>query len=169
MLRRFCLNCGPYHATMDSEGDHATLNSHHAPYSWCLCMSISRRLLGEEICSRQVLTEITMHRCSSHIVINKPGDLFACLEAPSPSNPVPRNTAMDVTIPSSSVAAHRRHAVEKPRGSATFAGQERCNDLAKAIAAAAAVTGTPVPTLSWDFQPLGFDQYAAPEARTFES
>jgi hypothetical protein len=157
MLRRFCVNSGQYHATMDSEGDHATLNCHRAPYSWCLGMSISRRLLGEEFCSRQVLTEIGMYQGSSHIAINKPGDLYACLEAPSPSNPVPRNTAMDVTIRSSRVAASLRHAAEKPGGSAPFAEQEKRNDLAKTMAAAAAAAGTPVPSFSWDFQPLSFD------------
>jgi hypothetical protein len=36
--------------------------------------------------------------------------------------------------------------------------QEKRNDLAKAIAAAAAAAGTPVLTLSWDFHPLSFDQ-----------
>jgi hypothetical protein len=51
-------------------------------------------------------------------------DLFACLNAPSPSDPVPRNAAMDVTIPSSRVAARQRHAAGKPGGSATFAEQE---------------------------------------------
>jgi hypothetical protein len=82
----------------------------------------------------------------------RPGDLFACLEAPSPSDPVPRNTAMDVTIRSSRVAARRRHAAEKPGGSGNF------DDLARAIAAVAG-TPTPVPTLSWELQPLSFDQY----------
>jgi hypothetical protein len=72
----------------------------------------------------------------------RPGDLFACLEAPSPSDPVPRNTVMDVTIRSSRVAARRRHAAEKPGGSATFAEQEKRNDLAKAIVAAVAAAGT---------------------------
>jgi hypothetical protein len=74
----------------------------------------------------------------------RPGDLFACLGR-HPSNPVPRNTAMDVTIRSSRVAARRRHAAEKPGGSATFAEQEKRNDLAKAIAAAAAAAGTRSP------------------------
>jgi hypothetical protein len=96
----------------------------------------------------------------------RPGDLFDCLEAPSPSNPVPRNTAIDVTVRVSRVAARRRHAAEKPGGSATFAEQEKRNDLKKAIATAAAAVATQVPTLSWDFQPLSFDQYAAPGANT---
>jgi hypothetical protein len=95
-------------------------------------------------------------------------DLFACLEAPSPLDVVPRNTTMDVTIRSSRVAARRRHAAEKPGGSATFAEQETRNDHAKAIAAAATAAGTPVPTLSWDFQPLSFDQYGAPGESTLE-
>jgi hypothetical protein len=49
---------------------------------------------------------------------------------------------MDVIIRSLSVAARRRHAAEKPGGTATFAGQEKRSDLAKAIAGAAAVAGT---------------------------
>jgi hypothetical protein len=97
----------------------------------------------------------------------RPGDLFACLEAPSPSNPVPHNTAMDVTIRSSRVAARRRHEAEKPGGSATVAEQEKRNDLAKVIADAAAVADTPAPTLSWDFLPLSLDQYDAPGGKYF--
>jgi hypothetical protein len=41
-------------------------------------------------------------------------------------------------------------------------------DLAKAIAAAAALAGTPLPTLSWEFQPLSFDQYCAPGESTLQ-
>jgi hypothetical protein len=85
-----------------------------------------------------------------------------------PWDPVPRNTAMDVTIRSSRVAARRRHAAEKPGGSATFAEQEKRNDLAKSIAAAAAAAGTPVPTLSCEFHPLSFDLYGAPGESTLE-
>jgi hypothetical protein len=81
------------------------------------------------------------------------GDLFAFFEAPSPSDPVPRNTATDDTIGSSRVAAHRRHAAEKPGVSATFVEQEKRNDLVKAIAAAAAATGTPVPTYHGNYSP----------------
>jgi hypothetical protein len=40
--------------------------------------------------------------------------------------------------------------------------EEKRNNLAKAIPAAAAAEGPPVPTLSWDFQPLSFGQYGAP-------
>jgi hypothetical protein len=98
----------------------------------------------------------------------RPGDLLAYLEAPSPSDPVPRNTAMDVTIRPSRVAARRRHAAERPGGSARFAEHEKRKNFAKAIAAAAAAAGTPVPTLSWDFQPLSFDQYGAPGESTLE-
>jgi hypothetical protein len=98
----------------------------------------------------------------------RPRDLFAYLEAPSPSNPVPRNTAMDVKIRSSRVAARRWHAAEKPGGSAKFAEQKKRNDLAKAIAAAAAAAGTPVPTLLWEFQPLRFEQYDASGESTLE-
>jgi hypothetical protein len=75
---------------------------------------------------------------------------------------------MDVTIRSSRVAARRRHAAEKPGVSATFAKREKRNNLAKAIAAASAVAGTRVPTLSWEFQPLSLDQYAAPGESTLE-
>jgi hypothetical protein len=39
------------------------------------------------------------------------------------------------------VLVHRRQAAEKPGGSATFAEQEKRNDLAKGIAAAAAAAG----------------------------
>jgi hypothetical protein len=96
------------------------------------------------------------------------GDLFECLGALSPSDPVPRNTAIDVTIRYSCVAARRRHAAEKPGGSATFAEQEKRNDFSKAIADAATVAVTPVPTVSWEFQPLSFDQYGAPGESTLE-
>jgi hypothetical protein len=75
---------------------------------------------------------------------------------------------MDVTIRSSRAAARRRHAAEKSAGSATFAGQEKHNDLAKAIAAAAAAAATPAPILSWDFQPLSSDKYGAPGESTLE-
>jgi hypothetical protein len=84
------------------------------------------------------------------------------MEGPSPSDRVPRN---DVTIRSPCVAARRGHAAEKPGGSATFADQEKRNHLAKAIAAAATAAGTLVPTLSWDLQPLSFDQNGAPGVR----
>jgi hypothetical protein len=77
----------------------------------------------------------------------RPGDMYACLEAPSPSNTVPRNIKIDVTIRSSRVSARRRHAAKKPRGSAPFAGLAKRNDLAKATAAAAAAAETPVPTI----------------------
>jgi hypothetical protein len=49
-----------------------------------------------------------------------------------------------------------------------FAEQEKRKDLKKAIAAASAAVATQVPTLSWDFQPLSFDQYAAPGANNLE-
>jgi hypothetical protein len=95
-------------------------------------------------------------------------DLLTCLEAPSPSNPVPHNTAMDVTIRSSRVAPLRRHAAEKPRGTAPFAEREKRNDLAKAFASSAAAAGTAVPTLSVQVPPLSFDQYGAPGESTLE-
>jgi hypothetical protein len=75
---------------------------------------------------------------------------------------------MNVTIRSSRVAAGRRHAADKPRGSATFSDHVKRNGLAKAIAASAAAAGTPVATLPWDFQPLSFDQYSASGERTLE-
>jgi hypothetical protein len=53
-------------------------------------------------------------------------------------------------------------------GSATFTEQEKRNDLANAIAAAAAAAGTPVPTLSWEFQLLSIDQDVAPGEGTLE-
>jgi hypothetical protein len=83
-----------------------------------------------------------------------------------PSNPVPHNTGMDVAIRSLRVAARRWRAAKKPGGSATFA--EKRNDLAKAIAVAAAAAGPPVPTLSWDFQRLSIDQYGTPGAITLD-
>jgi hypothetical protein len=49
-----------------------------------------------------------------------------------------------------------------------IAEQEKRNDLAKAIAAAAAVADIPVPTSSWDFQLFSFDQYGAPGESTLE-
>jgi hypothetical protein len=77
--------------------------------------------------------------------VKRPGNLFTCLESPSTSNPVPRNTAMDVTIRSSCVAARRPHAAEKPEESATYVEQEKRNGLAKIIVAAAAAAGIPLP------------------------
>jgi hypothetical protein len=71
-------------------------------------------------------------------------------------------------IRSSRVAARRRHAAEKPGRSATFAAQAKRNDIAKSIATAAAAAGTPVPTLSSDFQSLSFDLYGASGEITLE-
>jgi hypothetical protein len=72
------------------------------------------------------------------------------------------SAVIDVTIRFSRVAASRRHAAEKPGGSVAVAEDGKHDDLVKASAAAAAAAGTPVPTSSWDLQPLSFDQYAAP-------
>jgi hypothetical protein len=65
------------------------------------------------------------------------------------------------------VSNSRRHEAGKPGGSATIAEQEKCNDLEKAIASAAAVAGIPVPNLSSDFQPLSFEKYVVPRVSTF--
>jgi hypothetical protein len=127
---------------MDSAGDHATLSCHRAPYGW-----VSRHEHVKNIIAREGLRAAGLN-CAFEVPMlipnsdKRPGDLFACLEAPSPSDPVPRITVMDVTIRSSRVAARRRHAAEKPGGSATFAEQEKRNGLAKAIVAAAAAAGT---------------------------
>jgi hypothetical protein len=153
---------------MDSEGDHATLNCHRAPCGWVSRHDHIKNIIGREGLNTAGINfafEVPMLIPHSD---KRPGDLFACLEAPSLSNPVPRNTAIDVTLRSSRIAARRRHAAEKPGGSAPFAEQEKRNDLRKAIAAASAAAATQVPTLSWDFQPLSFDQYAAPGASTLE-
>jgi hypothetical protein len=165
ILPLYCRQC---HSTMDSEGDHATLNCNRAPCGWVSRHDHIKHIIGRERLNAAGINfafEVPMLIPHSD---KRPGDLFACLEAPSPSNPVPRNTAIDVTVRSSRVAARRRHAAEKPGGSATFAEQEKRNDLKKAIAAASAAAATQVPTLSWDFQPLSFDQYAAPGANTLE-
>jgi hypothetical protein len=66
------------------------------------------------------------------------------------------------------VSTRRRHAAEKPGGSATFAEQEKRKDLAKTTEAAAATAGTPVPTLSCDFQQLSFVQSSALAESTLE-
>jgi hypothetical protein len=50
---------------------------------------------------------------------------------------------------------------------ATFAQQEKWKDLENTIGCSRC-GGPLVPTLSWDFQPLRVDQYAAPEASTNE-
>jgi hypothetical protein len=91
-----------------------------------------------------------------------PWRLVARFEAPSPSNP-------EVSIRSSRVAASRRHAAERPGGSAIFSEQVKRHDLEKAMATADPAAVTPVPTLSRDTQPLSFDQYTAPGASTLAS
>jgi hypothetical protein len=101
---------------MDSAGDHANLSCHRAPCSW-----VSRLEHVKKIFAREGLRAAGLN-CAFEVPMlipnckKRPGDLFVCLEAPSPSDPVPRNTAMDVTIRSSRVAAGRRHAAEKPGG-----------------------------------------------------
>jgi hypothetical protein len=109
-------------------------------------MSMLRNLIGQESLRAAGLN----YAFEAPMLIphsdKRPGDLFACLGAPSPSNPVLRNTARDDSIRSSRVAARRRLAAEKPGGLAILAVQEKRNDLAKAIAATAAAEGTPVPT-----------------------
>jgi hypothetical protein len=129
LYRRQC------HTPMYSAGDHATLSCRRAPCGW-----VSRHEHVKKIIAREGLL-LAWLNCDFEVPLlipnsdKRPGDLFACLEAPSPSDAVPRNTAMDVTIRSSRVAARRRHPAEKPGGSATLAAQEKRNDLAKAIAA----------------------------------
>jgi hypothetical protein len=153
---------------MDSAGDHANLSCHRAPCGW-----VSRYGHVKTIIAREGLRAAGLN-CAFEVPMRipnsdkRPDDLFACFEAQSPSDRVPRNTAMYVTSRSLCVAARRRHAAEMPGGSATFAELEKLNDLAKAIAAAAAAAGTPVPTLSWEFQPLSFDQYGVPGESTLE-
>jgi hypothetical protein len=63
---------------MGSEGDHAALNCPHAPFAWCLGMSISRRFISD---AWRVLIVLSTAYSASLIVTN---DLvmFACLEAP---------------------------------------------------------------------------------------
>jgi hypothetical protein len=87
---------------------------------------------------------------------------------PSASIPLPRNTAMYLSVRSSSVAARGRRVAEKHGGSATFAGQEKHNDLEKAIAAATRAAGTPVSTLSRECQPFSLDERAALGASTLQ-
>jgi hypothetical protein len=133
---------------MDSEGDHATLSSHRATWVW-----VSRHVHIKKTTERKGLRTARLN-CAFEVPMLIPhvtNDLVICLQAwaPYPSNPVARNTAMDVTIRSSRVAARRRHAVGKPGGSATFAEKEKRNDLVKAKAAAAAAEDNPVPSLSW--------------------
>jgi hypothetical protein len=84
-----------------------------------------------------------------------------------PCEPCASQFRMVVSIWSSRVAARRWHAAEEPGGSATFAEEEKRHDVARAIEAAAAAS-TPLLSLSWDFQPLRFDQYGAPEESTLD-
>jgi hypothetical protein len=154
---------------MDSEGSHAMLSCHRAPCGW-----VTRRENIKEIVARERLRAAELNcdfkvRILILLIEKRPGDLVTYLDAPSPSKPAPLNTAMDVIIRSSPVASRRRHAVEKPRRSSSFSEQEKRNDLAKAIAAAAAAVGTPVPTVSWNSRPLRFDQYGAPGESTLEN
>jgi hypothetical protein len=113
ILPLYCRQC---HSTMDSAGDHANLSCHRAPCGW-----VSRLEHVKKIFAREGLRAAGLN-CALEVPLlipncdKRPGDLFVCLEAPSPSDPVPRNTAMDVTIRSSRVAAGRRHAAEKPGG-----------------------------------------------------
>jgi hypothetical protein len=155
------------HSTMDSEGDHATLNFHRAA-----CGCVSRHEHFKNIIGREGLLAAGINFAFEVPMLiphrdKRPGDLFACLEAP------PRQTLCRAILRymwaarASCVAARRRHATEKPGSLAKFAEQEKRKDLKKAIAAASAAVATQVPTLS-DFQPLSFDQYAAPGANTLE-
>jgi hypothetical protein len=133
---------------MDSEGDHATRSCHRATWVW-----VSRHVRIKKTRERDGLRAASLN-CAFEVPMFIPhvtNDLVICLHAWAPylSNPVARNTAMDVTIRSSRVAARRRHAVGKPGGSASLAEKQKRNDLVKAKASAAAAAEKPVPSLSW--------------------
>jgi hypothetical protein len=86
----------------------------------------------------------------------RPGDIIQ-LGSAIPGYLLAHDTAIDVTIGFSRVAARLWRAAEEPAGSATFVEKERSDDFDKAIAAAAAAAGMSIPTiLSWDFRPLAF-------------
>jgi hypothetical protein len=103
-----------YHTTMDSDVGQATLNRHRAPCGW-----MSRRKHLKTTIGREGLRATGLN-CAFEVPMlvphsdKRPSVLFACLEAPSLSNTVPRNTVMDVTIRPSRFAARRRHAAERP-------------------------------------------------------
>jgi hypothetical protein len=98
------------HSTMDSEGDHATLNCHRAACGRVSPHEHIKNIIGREgLHAAGINFAFEVPMLIPHID-KRPGDLFACLEAPSPSNPVPRNTAIHVTVRASCVAARRRHA-----------------------------------------------------------
>jgi hypothetical protein len=165
ILPLYCHQC---HKTMDSEGDHGTRSCHRALCGWVFRLEHIKKILariGLRAAGLSCALEIPMLIPK---VDKRPGDLFACMEAPSHSDHAPHKTAREVTIRNSRVAARRRHAAEKPGGSATFAEQEKRNDLANAITAAAAAAGIPVPTLSWNFQLFSVDHLIAPRESTCE-
>jgi hypothetical protein len=113
-------HCRQCQKTMGSECDHSTLNCLRAPCGW-----VSRQEHLGKIVGREGLRAAGLN-CAFEVPMlihhgdKQPGDRFACLEAPSPSNPVLRNFAMDATILFSYVAAHRPHAAEKPACSSTL-------------------------------------------------
>jgi hypothetical protein len=71
ILPLYCRHC---HTTVDSEGDHATLNCRH-PVAGCFGMRISG-FLRETVCARRASTVLSTSLCSSPIVTN---DLVICL------------------------------------------------------------------------------------------
>jgi hypothetical protein len=88
ILPFYCRQC---QKTMDSECDHSTLNCHRAPCGW-----VSRHENLGKIVGREGLPAAGLN-CALEVPMlihhddKQPGDLFAFLEAPSPSNPVLRN------------------------------------------------------------------------------
>jgi hypothetical protein len=103
---------------VDSEGAHETLSCHRAPCGWVSWHKHARKVIAREGLPAAGLNcafEVPMLIPRSE---KRPGDLTTCLKA---SDPVPRNTVMDVTLRSSRVAARRRHAEDNPGGSAKFA------------------------------------------------
>jgi hypothetical protein len=129
-LPLYCRQC---HTTMDSEGGHATLSCHRAPRGWVSRCDHIKKTIGREDMRAAELERAFEVPMLIPRGAKRPGDLFACLEAPSPSNPVPRTTAMDVTIRSSRAAARRRHAAEKPGGTATVLSRRSAMTLRRPL------------------------------------
>jgi hypothetical protein len=111
ILTLYCHQC---HTTMDSKGEPATLAYHRAPCGW-----VSRHEHIQNILEREGLRAAGLSCAFEDRMLiphtdKRPGNLFACLKAPSLSNPAPCNTATNVTIRSSRVAAHRGQVAEQP-------------------------------------------------------
>jgi hypothetical protein len=97
----------------------------------------------------------------------RPGDLFACMEAPSPSDPVPRNSLWTSRFDFHAlllVCGMRRRSLEdrlpllSRRSAMALRKPLRLQPLQQA----------PQSRLSWEFQPLSFDQYRALGESTME-